>query len=120
MITSAYSKCSNASGFNPILLKFYEMIYEIIISKTMCGIFLIFCPSSFINNFIVKNNFSDHRKLNMSRPIYLKKISAHRFEDYICTNKLEEFFFEKIYFRDLSFFRDCKTTDWASLFSTKS
>ena len=32
--------------------------------------------------------------LNISRPIYLKKVSAHRFEDHICTNKLEEIFFK--------------------------
>ena len=42
VITSAYSKSSNFSGFNPILQKFYEMICEIIVSKSMCGIFLFF------------------------------------------------------------------------------
>ena len=59
MITSAYSKSSNSSRFNPILQKFYRMICEITISKTVCGIFLIICRSSFINNFIVNNNFSE-------------------------------------------------------------
>ena len=76
VITNAYSKSSNSSGFNPILQKYYEMICEITASKTMCGIFLIFCQSSFINNFIVKDNFSEplnHRNLNILRPIYLKK-----------------------------------------------
>ena len=42
VITSAYSKSSNFSSFVPILQKFYEMICEIIISKTVCGIFLFF------------------------------------------------------------------------------
>ena len=107
VITSADSKSSNSSGFNPILQKFYDMICEIIVSKTMGGIFLIFCRSSFINNFMVKNNFlepKNHRKLNISRPIYFKKISAHRFVDLICTKKLEEFFFFFIFFEDLELF----------------
>ena len=34
-----------------------EMIFEIIFSKTECRIFLIFCYSHFINNFVVKNIF---------------------------------------------------------------
>ena len=58
------------------------MICEIIVSKTMRGIFLIFCQSSFINNFMVKNNFSEpknHRKF--SRPIYF---SAHCFVGLTC------------------------------------
>ena len=40
--TSAHSKGSNSSGFNPILQKLYKMICEIIVSKTVEGIFLIF------------------------------------------------------------------------------
>ena len=59
MITRVYSKSSNSSGFNPILQKFYEMICEIIISKTVCGIFLFFCQSRFINNFMEKNNIEE-------------------------------------------------------------
>ena len=50
---------SNSLGFNRILQKFCEMICEIIFSKTVCGIFFIFCHSRFINNFIV-NNFLEH------------------------------------------------------------
>ena len=123
MITSGYSKSSNSSGFNPILQKFYDMICEIIVSKTVCGIFLIFCRSSFINNFMVKNNFlepKNHQKLNISRPIYFLKISAHCFVDIICTNKLEEFFFQKIFLlRTWSFFHDWKTTDLGVISSHK-
>ena len=52
-------KGSNSSGFHPILQKFYEMICEIIVFKTVGRIFLIFCRSSFINNFIEKSNFSE-------------------------------------------------------------
>ena len=40
--TGAHSKGSNSSGFNPILQKLYKMICEIIASKTVEGIFLIF------------------------------------------------------------------------------
>ena len=74
--------------------------------------FLDFCRSSFINNFIVTNNFSEpqnHRNLNRSRLIYLKKVSAHYFEDHIYTNKLEEPFFEKFFFQGL----------WAHFFPQK-
>ena len=121
MITSAYSKSSNSLGFNPILQKFYDMIYEIIASKTLCGIFLIFCRSSFIDNFIVKSNFSEpwnHPTLNILRPIYFKKDSAHRFEDHICKNKLEKFFFWKIFFSRLGAFSvTAKPLIWASFFS---
>ena len=62
---------------------------------------MVFCRSCFINNFAVKNSFLDpktQRKLNNLRPVYLKKISAHRFVGLICTNKLEAvfFFFENV------------------------
>ena len=75
VIASAHSKISNSSGFNPIVQKFYEMICEIIASKTLCGFFLIFCRSNFINNFMVKSNFLEprnHGKLNMLRSFILK------------------------------------------------
>ena len=108
MITSAYSKSSNSSGFNSIIQKFYEMICKIITSKTVCEIFIFFCQSRFINSFMEKNNFSEpenHRKLNISRIIYFKKISAHRFEDLIFTNKSDRFFFwKKFFFKDLELF----------------
>ena len=52
-MTSAYSP-----GFTPIFQKFHEIICEINFSKTACGIFQLFCRSCFINNFVVKNNFS--------------------------------------------------------------
>ena len=118
LITIAHSKSFNSSGFNPILREFYEMICKIIVSKTLCGIFFIFCRSSFINNFMVKNNFlepKNHQNLNISRPIYFKKISAHRFVGLICTNKLEAVFFLKMW----SFFRNCKTTNLCFIFFHK-
>ena len=124
MITSAHSKRSNSSGFNPILQKFCEMICEIIVSKMVCGIFLIFCRSRFINNSMVKNNFLEpkyHRKLDISRPIYFLKISAHCFLDLICTNKLDDFFLKKFFFQGLgAFFTTAKPLNWASFFSTKN
>ena len=72
-ITGAFSKSSNSLGFSSILQKFWETICGIIFSKTDCKIFLSFCRSHFINNFDVKNNFSEpwnHQKLNIWRFIY--------------------------------------------------
>ena len=125
MITSAYSKSSISSGFNSILEKFYEMIREIIVFKYVCGIFFIFCWSSFINNLIVKNYFSEtwnDRNLNISKPIGFLKNSAHRFEDHVCTNKVEgkiRKISKKFFSRTWSFFRDCKTTELGLIFSHK-
>ena len=106
-----------------MLQKFYKMVCEITVSKVVCGIFLIFCRSSFINNCMVKNNFSEpknHRKLNVLKSIYFKKISTHRFVDLICSNKLEEFFFQKNFFsRTWSFFHDSKTTNLGVIFFHK-
>ena len=68
-----------------------------------------------INNFMVKNSFSEtknQRKSNISRPIYFEKMSTHRFVGLISTNKLDEFFFENNFFpRTWSFFHDCGTTN---------
>ena len=110
--TGAHSKSAYSSGFNPILQKFYEMICEIIVSKMVCRIFLIFCRYSFINNFMVKNNFSEPKnqlKSNISRSIYLKKISTYSFVDLICTNKLEGFFFDINFFQVLGTFSTTAT-----------
>ena len=109
-ITSAYSKSSNSSAFNSFLKKFCEMICEITVSKMVCGIFLIFCRSKFINNFIVKNSLN----LNISRPISLKKnfISAKI--------KWKNFFF-LIFFQGLgTFLTTAKPLIWASFFSAKN
>ena len=56
-IRRCYCKSYNSFGFNPILQKSCEMICEIIFSKTVRGIFCIFCRSRFINSFVVKNIF---------------------------------------------------------------
>ena len=123
VITSAYCKSSNSSGFNPILQKFYEIICEIIVSKMVCGIFLTFCRSSFINNFMVKDNLSEPKnqwKLISRDPLISKKISPHRFVGFICTNKLEEFFFENTFFQGIrAFITTATRLIWASFFSTK-
>ena len=90
-ITSAYCKSTNSFVFNLIL---QNMIFEMIFCKTMCRIFLIFCRS----RFIVKNNFSEpwnYQKLNISRPIYFLKNSAHRFEDLVFTS-WKNFFQKKL------------------------
>ena len=100
------------------------MICEIIVSKAVCGIFLIFCRLSFTNNYLAKNNFSElknQRKTNISRPIYFLKNSAHRFVCFICTNKLEELFFRKYCFQGLgAFFMTAKPLIYVSFFSSKN
>ena len=59
-------------------------------------------------------------KLNTSRPIYFLKISAHRFDDLIFTNKLEGLFFQqKIFSLTWSFFLDCKTLNLGVIFLHK-
>ena len=109
-----------------LLRKFYDMICEIIVSKTVCEILLIFCRSNFTNNFMVKNNFSEpknHQKLYISRSIYfLNKIPARRFVGLLCTNQLEIFFFEKKKcFQGLgAYFTTAKLLIWASIFPTKN
>ena len=121
MIASAHSKSSNSSGFNPTLQKFYKIICDIFVSKTVSAIFLIFFRSSFINNFMVKNSFSEpknQRKSNIWRPIYFEDISAHRFVGPICTNKLEGFFLRNEGLG--AFFPTAARLIWASFFSTKN
>ena len=123
MITSVYSKSSNSSGLNPILQKFYEMIHEIIVSKTVSGIFLIFCRSSFINNFIVKNNFlepQNHLRLNISKPIYLKKIQHTVLKIISAQISWKKFFFKKIFFKDLELFSRLQNYWFGLIFSTKN
>ena len=114
MITSAHSKSYNFPGFNPILHKFYKMICEIIVSKTVSGIFLIFCRSSFINNFIVKNSFSEpknQRKLNISR-LFIQKIFPTPFcRSYLYKQAGRIFFRKKFFSRTWSFFHDCNNTN---------
>ena len=119
MITRAYSKSSNSSGFNPILQDFCIMICEIIVYKTVSGIFLIFCRSGFINSFIVRSNFwesQNHRNLNVSRPIYLEKNFALGFEIISAQISCKNFFFQTFFFQGQSFFQDCKTTDLGLIF----
>ena len=70
------------------------------------------------------NSFSEpknQRKLNISRPVYFKKISAHRFVGLICTNKLEGFFFRKCFFQRLgAFFTTATRLIWALFFPQKN
>ena len=105
MITSAYSKSSNFSGFNTMLQKFCMMICEIKLSTKRCTEFS-WCLVDRVLVIIllwraIFQNLYNYRNLNISRPVYLEKNSAHRFEGHICTKKLEEFFF---FFKDLELF----------------
>ena len=120
-ITSAHFNSSNSSGFNPILQKFYKMIFGIIVSKTLGGIFLIFCRSIFINNFMVRNSFlepKNQRKLNASRFV------SRNFRTEFCRSYLYKLagriFSPKIFFQGLSsFFRDCNATNLGVFFFLK-
>ena len=101
VITSAYSKSSKSAGFNPILQKFQEMICEIIVFKTVCRIFLIFCRSSFINNFMVKSNFRELKnywKLNILQPIYFLKNLHINLKVLSVKISQENFSFRKMFF----------------------
>ena len=94
------------------------------LSPKRCAEFsYFFCQSIFINNFMEKNNFSEsqnHQKLNISRPISFKTISAHRFEDHIYINKLDGVFFLKNTFsKSWSFLHDRKTTNSGVIFFHK-
>ena len=113
MINRVYSIYSNSSWFNPIFQKFCA----IIVSKTLGVIFLIFCRSRYINNFIVKSNFSEPKIISsqnhISRSIHFKKISTRGFEFLICTNKLEGFS-KKCFFQGLgTLFMNTKFLIWA-------
>ena len=114
MITNTYSKSSNSSGLNPILQKFHEMIWEIIVSKKMSGIFVVLSWTFFWNRKITKTT-------NISKSIYFWKIFAYSFEHLICTNKLEGFFFFfKSFFQGLgAFYTNAKPLIWMLYFRTK-
>ena len=98
MVTSAYSKSSNYFTEIPsYLAEFREIIYEIIISKIVGGIVLIFCISRFINNSTVKKREIETVKLSKVKYLeidLLSKISQIHFEDPICTGNLEETLFK--------------------------
>ena len=99
------------------------MIREIIDPKTLREIFLIFCRSSFINNFIVKNYFLgplNHRNLNFNE-VNNEANPAHRFEDHIYKNKVEGIFFRKNFFQRLvAFLAAAKPLNWTTFFSAKN
>ena len=120
MITSAHSKSFNSPGFNPIMQKFYQIICEIIVTKTVCVTFLIFCRSSFISNFLVKNSFSEpknQRKLNISRPIYFQIIQHNNLQVLSVQITWKDFFFRNIFSsRTWSFFNYCSTTNLGVIF----
>ena len=119
VITSLYSKSSNSSGFNPILQKFYEMICEIIVSSAE---FFCFLVNPVLLIVLWRRTIFRSRKIasRISRPIYFKKMYPHRFEDRICTNKLDAFFFRKTFFsRTWSFFHDWKAINLGVIFFHK-
>ena len=119
MITSPYSKSSNSSGFDPILQKLYGMICEIILPRAVSGTY----RSSFINNLIIKNNFSEpknHWKLTVSRTIHFKKFPQTVLKIISAQISWKDFFFFFFFFnffsKTWSFFHDCKTTNFGCQF----
>ena len=79
-MTSAYSKSSISLGFNPISQKFCKIVCEIIFSRTVCGIFLIFCRSRFINSFVAKKKIFRNREITkslISRDTFVLKKFPH-------------------------------------------
>ena len=120
MITCAYPKSSNSLGFNPIFQKFCKIIFEIIFSKMVHWIFLIFCRLRFINNIFVKNNFSEPWNPQKPKVKYLKRHLIQK--DFLTpfwrsyfTNKLEWFFS----FVGLGLFHDYKSTHSGVIFLHK-
>ena len=99
------------------------MICEIIVFKTVCRIFLIFCRSSFINNFMVRSNFRELKnywKLNILQPIYFLKNLHIILKALSVKISQENFSFRKMFFWGLeAFFTTAKPLIWASLFCWK-
>ena len=96
-----------------MLQKFCNMICEIIFSRVVCGMFLIFLLFTFDKNFVARNNFlelQNSKNLIIRKPIYFLKIYAHRFEDLICTNKLKGLFSRIFFSMSWNVFHDCKIT----------
>ena len=92
LITSAYSKSFNSSRFNPISQKFHEIIWEIIVFKTVCGMF--FYRLRFVDNFTEKNrnirpdvffrgiprNFAKFTGKHLCQSLFLNKVAGLRSE----------------------------------------
>ena len=86
----------------------------------MCGIFLISCQSSFINNCEEPffGNLKSQKHKYFENHLF-KKTSAHRFQNHICTNELEEFFSKNLFKGLGAFFTTAKQLIWASCLPTK-
>ena len=123
LITSAKSQSSNSPEFISTLQKFHEMIYKIIVSKILCRTFLVFFCLHFFKIISLWRTMSRKVKLwkfKISWNIYFLKVSAHYYEDFIFTNKLEEFFVPICFSRAWSFFHEYKTTNLGWIFCTKN
>ena len=117
MITSARSKSSNSSGFNPVLQKFYEMICEIIFSKTVWGIFFIFCRSNlqFHEQFHGEGQFSEpnitESWISPRYPFILTKFPHTVLKILSVQMSWKNLFLNFFLLRTWSFLHDCKTTN---------
>ena len=118
MITSAYSKSSNSSGFNPILQKFYKMICEIIVFKTVCGILLVFFVNRILLIILWRTIFRNCKitKSWISRdPFISKKFPRTVLKIVSVQISWTDFFSKSIFLRTWSFFHDWKTTNLGTI-----
>ena len=112
-------KISSSLGFNCVLQKLYQRIFQIIAFKRISGIFLIFFVVPVLLIILLWRATFRNRKspkaqsYNIWRSIYFKKNSTYYFEDIIYSNKLKGFFFKK------DFFQESKTPNLDIIFLQK-
>ena len=122
-MTSAYSKSSNSSGFNPNLQNFYEMICETVVSKTVYRIswFVFFLSVEFYYKIYCEEQFFGTLKLpKLKYPkthlLFFKKNPHTVLKIMSPQISWKEFFSKKSFSRTWSFFRDCKITKLGLIF----
>ena len=115
-------KSSNSSDFNPILQILYVMICEIIVSKTMCGIFLFF-----VNRVLLiilwRWTIFRNRKITGSEisqdPFIFKKFPHIVLNILSAQISWKDFFWKHIFFKDLELFHNWKITNLGVIFFHK-
>ena len=123
MITSVYAKSSNSFGFNLILQKFYEIIWEILVPKRCAEFSRFFCRSCFIN-LLWRTNFgtvkSPKVKISRDRSIIFKKF-PHTVLNILSAQIRLKHFFQRNYFSwTPSFFHEWKTNNLDLIFLRKT
>ena len=121
MITSAYSKNSNSSGFNPILQNFTRWFVRQFSPKQCAEFSWLFVDRVLLIILLRRTIFETLKspKLKYLETYSFQKNSAHRFEDHICTNNLERIFFEKAFQGLRAFFALQNFWFWSQFFPQK-